>query len=121
MNTNFETKGEWFLPSDKNNRVPGTLFFNSEGTSKLELLGSFENDYIFPELREYEIILGITTDSSLITLYKAYSSKFDSPKFVKDQEAGSPTTIITVNYIFIGAHMDQESELKFDKISCEIF
>ncbi|MFW5983443.1 MAG: HEPN domain-containing protein [bacterium] len=121
MNNDFEMKGEWFVPSDKRNRVFGTLFFNSEGASKLELLGNFNNESIFPEFREDNIILGITNNSSLVTLYKCYTSNIDGPKLVKGQESGLPKIIYTVNYILIGVHIENEKDLKFDKISCEIF
>jgi len=121
MTSNFELKGEWYLPSDKDKRVNGSLIFESNDGANLELFGNFDDAPFFPELREDDFILGLTNDSKLITLYKCFMTRSGGATLVKGQESGMPSSIYTVNYVLIGAHIENEDDLKFNKISCEIF
>jgi len=121
MTSNFDIKGEWFLPSDKNNRVFGTLNFNPNDGAYLELFGSFDTDQFLPELRDDTFILGLTNDSKLVTLYKCFVTSSGGAKLVKGQESGLPSTIYKVNYVLVGAHIENGENLKFNRISCEIF
>ena len=121
MNSNFEIKGEWFLPSNKTNRVFGTLHYNSNAGASLELLGSLNGESFFPELSEHDFILGLSNDSRLITLHNCFMTKSGGAKLVKGQESGLPTTIYTVKYILIGSHIENNESLKFNRISAEIF
>lgn len=41
MTEKFEITGEWFLPTDKENRVHGVLTYDPQDGIDLELYGSF--------------------------------------------------------------------------------
>jgi hypothetical protein len=123
MIENLEYKGEWFLPSDKTKRVSGTLYYDVDKGIKLELFGDFNKILIVPtsELVENDIILGITTQSEEITLYKTFVSSRSDVRLVKNQEMGLPSTTYGVKYLFEGVHFDKSEDIKFDKILVSAF
>ena len=57
---------------DPNKKVAGILSFNQEDGAELELIGQLSSILDFNEIHSPEIILGISTDGKLITLYKNY-------------------------------------------------
>lgn len=120
MTENFEFKGVWFLPSAKDKRVNGILTYDTDQGASLELLGSFHDMPLIPIMRNEDIILGITSDSRQITLYRCFITSAGGVKFVSGEESGIPSTIFTVNYIFEGIHIDTSDEIKFQKIVSEI-
>lgn len=120
----FEIKGEWFLPADKtnpNSRIYGVLRFDPQDKTTLELYGSLNGDNFLPEFKNEEIILGLTSDSKQVTLYKCYMTKSDGATLVQGGESGKPSTTYTIGYSFIGLHADKIEDLKFTQISSEIF
>jgi hypothetical protein len=62
MTSRFEYKGEWKLPADEN-WVNGTLIFDPDFGTKLELFGTF-NPFIF-DRESKEIIIGRTTEGKI--------------------------------------------------------
>ena len=60
MTNEFEIKGEWFLPSKREERVHGTLNFHPKEGANLELYNSLDSDPFFPEFKDEEIILGLS-------------------------------------------------------------
>ena len=121
MTDKFEIKGEWFLPTDTENRVHGTLTFDPQDGTDLELYGSLEGDNFFPELKDQEIILGLTSDSKQVTLYNCFMTKSGGATLVQGEESGKPSTIYSIRYLLIGLHVLSTSDLKFNQISSEIF
>lgn len=121
MIENFEIKGEWFLPEKRDNRVHGVLTFDPQEGTELELYGSIQGDHFFPEFKDQEIILGLTSDSKQITLINCYMTKLDSAKLVSNGESGKPSTTYSIKYLLIGLLADKIENLKFTKISSEIF
>lgn len=119
---NFEIKGEWFLPSDTDNRISGILYYDVVKGLYLELFGDFSGISPFQTYSssEHNIILGLTTDSKEITLYKSFITNRSGMTLVQNQEAGKPFSRYLVNFVFEGAHFFTEDELKFDKLSTEI-
>lgn len=122
MTENFEYKGEWFLPSNKENRVSGTLYYDVDKGISLELFGDFTEAPIIPisSNQEYDIILGLTSDSKEITLHKTFISNRSGIHLVQNQEAGMPSSTYIVNYIFEGVHFDNVEDIKFDKLVSEM-
>jgi len=114
-------KGEWFLPTSKDNRIHGTLTYNPIEGSTLELYGSLEGDAFFPEYKNHELILGLSSDSKQIVLYNCMMTSLGSSTFVQGQESGKSAIEYSAMYILVGLHVDSINELKFDKISSEIF
>lgn len=101
MKDNFEIKGEWFLPSDKEDRLKGILKFDNKQGATLETFDSFKKNSI-----NIEIILGDSDDGKQITLYKVYLQKGWSN--------------FTINYILIGHHFEDIKNIRFDEIVSEI-
>ncbi|HTB06924.1 MAG TPA: HEPN domain-containing protein, partial [Bacteroidia bacterium] len=120
MNENFTHKGEWFLPASKDNRIKGILTYDMEEGSSLELLGNFAHEEFLPNVKDEEIILGITSDSKLITLYRCYVTQAGGGTIVHGQESGMPSTVYSALYILEGVHIDTPEELKFNSIASEI-
>lgn len=116
----FEIKGDWFLPNN-DNRVHGTLSFHPTKGAELELYGSLNEDPFFPQLKDEEIILGLSNESQLITLTGCGMSHSGGAKLVQGQESGKPTTKYSVLYTLVGIHVERKEELVFDNISSEIF
>lgn len=121
MTDKFEITGEWFLPSDKQNRVHGTLTFDPQDGTDLELYGSIEGDNFFPELKNQEIILGLTSDSKQVTLYGCFMTKLGGVTLVQGEESGKPSTTYSIRYLLIGLHANSSTDLLFNQISSEIF
>lgn len=116
----FEIKGDWFLPNNEN-RVHGTLKFHPTKGAVLELYGSLDADPFFPQLKDQEIILGLSNDSQLITLTGCGMTHSGGAKLVQGQESGKPTTKYSVLFTLIGIHVERNEGLIFDTISSEIF
>lgn len=101
--TKKEFKGFWWLPQNEEDRLHGILKFSNEDGAILELFGAFDL-----ELKEYEIILGFTSDGKYITLYNSFDIRrgFSAPGF--------DTCIIYSNFMIIGdEHFEKKSGLKF--------
>lgn len=117
----FEIKGEWYLPSNQDNRIHGKLTFDPQGGTELELYGNIDGDNFFPELKDQEIILGLTSKSEQVTLYNCFMTKSGGAKLVQGQESGKPSIAYSIRYLLIGLHALTVEDLKFNKISSEIF
>ena len=89
MTENFEIKGQWFLPDNPKSRVSGTLFYDTNKGFYLELFGDFNESQIIPvsDILEFDFILGLTSDSKEITLYKSFITKRSGIRLVQNQEA----------------------------------
>jgi hypothetical protein len=121
MTEEFTIKGEWFLPSNREQRIYGTLNYNPIEGAKLELFESFNADNFFPNFINQEIILGLTSDSKKVVLYNCLMIKSGGLTLVQGEEAGKPSVSYSIRYTLIGLHVANINELKFDKISCDIF
>ncbi|MBP0905323.1 HEPN domain-containing protein [Mariniflexile gromovii] len=119
MKENFKIIGEWFLPNQKN-RIHGTLNYEKNGKTTLELYGSLTSDNI-PELETHEIILGISSKNKELTLSGCYMTNYESATFVRGKEGAKSSVTYLISYIFIGIHVSRNDELIFDNISSEIF
>ncbi len=121
MSSNIKITGQWFLPSEEVKRVFGTLSYNPNEGANLELLGSLDEESLFPEIINHDFILGISKDSKLITLHKCSMTKYERSQSFIRQESGLPRVIYIIRYILIGSHIENSESLKFNRISAEIF
>lgn len=121
MKDKFEIIGEWFLPKNKKNRVHGTLTFDPQDGTYLEIYGILEGDNFFPEFKDQEIILGLTSDSKQVTLYGCFMTKTGGATLVQGEESGKPSTSYSIKYLLIGLHANSTADLLFNQISSEIF
>lgn len=116
----LEYKGFWFLPGDKENRIPGVLKYSKGRAPTIEFFGSFNNFHVINTSSNQEIIQGITSDSKVITLYKCYVLQLQGAKLVSDGESGIPTSTYQVFYILEGHHFDTPEDIVFKKVISEI-
>lgn len=121
MTENFKIIGEWFLPSNPDKRVHGTLEFIREEEITLEIYGSLTSDIFLPEFNDQEIILGLTSKSKQITLSGCYMTKSGGATLVQGRESGKSSVTYSIKYALVGLYVNEPSELLFDKVSCEIF
>jgi hypothetical protein len=107
----FNYEGKWWLPDNPEDIQSGTISFNPDKDIVLALIGSFKDlkDAMTP--LNPEIILGVTSDGKLMTLFKCYEikTKFSIPGY------GSATFLISI--IFQGAHFKNKEDILFDNIS----
>ena len=120
MTEEFEIRGEWYLPTSKEKRVYGILTYHPQDGIDLELYGNLNGECIFPKFKDHEIILGLTSDSKQVTLYKCNMMKSRQRRLVHG-ESGKHITTYSIIFTLIGLHVDTVSDLKFNKISSEIF
>ena len=109
LSDDFEFKGLWWLPEKPDVKIAGDLKFKNDKKILLELLGSFHEtrslgagNYFQPE-----IILGITNNGHICTLYKNFETgnHFNFP--------GIQNSIIESNILFVGKHFNKTEELSF--------
>jgi hypothetical protein len=108
----FEYNGMWWLPEKPNNQIPGTLKFHPVEGANLELIGSFKRPKEFLNaLLKPNIILGITTNSKIITLYRCDESKS------KMNISGILSSSFIAHIIFLGHYFEKEEDIIFDNLS----
>lgn len=121
MTEDFKIIGEWFLPSNPEKRIHGTLEFIREEGITLEIYGSLTSDVVLPEFNDQEIILGLTSKSKQITLCSCNMVKSGGATLVQGRESGKSSVTYSILYALEGLYVNDSSELLFDKVSCEIF
>lgn len=108
MNEKVEYKGKWFLPSDVNKKVFGTIkYVPHEGTT-LELFGEFsQRDY-----SKLQFIWGILSNGKFVTLYNCFIFNYQI-----NSSEGFNLSIYRVNFLIIGAHFKDNKDLSFNKVN----
>lgn len=104
MSEKFLLKGKFYLPTDRDNKIFGTISYSPEDGSYLDLLGSFnkEND-------EEEIIWGELENGKGITMFNSFivKKKFNSTEQDK----------YYCNFLFLDIFFDSKKDIMFNKIS----
>lgn len=116
LQSNFELKGEWFLPNKNRHKVYGILTFNPYGNIRLDLSGDFGSQE-YNEDRNIDIILGITDKGEFITLYNCAETSLS--KNVSKNGLTSASSYVVL-YFFKGVHIDKKEDLVFTSIAGEI-
>ncbi|VXC20768.1 ApeA N-terminal domain 1-containing protein [Maribacter litoralis] len=111
MTSKFEHKGEWKLPNDEN-WINGTLKFDIEQGTSLELFGTFNQPFF--DRDEQKIILGKTTNGDITLINSWYSS-------TKTSHNGIIIGKYTPSIILEGHHFTESSEIKFSKVIFRVF
>ncbi|MFQ6054681.1 MAG: hypothetical protein ACE5J3_01700, partial [Methanosarcinales archaeon] len=106
----LEYNGIWWLPENPDNKISGTLKFHPVEGANLELIGSFKGLNDLNTFLQPNIILGITSNGKIITLYKCYESQshMSMPEFL------SSSFIASV--VFLGHHFEKEEDIIFDSL-----
>jgi hypothetical protein len=113
MRENLTFKGIWFLPNSPENYYTGILNYNYKEGFFLEIInGVLSSEKSFNDNKADNIILGVTTDKKLITLYDCFFTSV--PVF----STGNSLEIskYVANYMFIGAHFKEISDFTFCSI-----
>ncbi len=109
-------KGYWWLPSETEEQIAGTLTIDSRGNVKLELYGCFgpTDDYVIFDRKDDPAIYGRCytpdskmTDVSLIGCHSALTLNFNDNTF--------PLTRYTCQYALIGIHCQKIEDIMFFK------
>lgn len=109
-------KGYWWLPSEPEEQIAGTLTIDSRGNVKLELYGCFgpADDYVIFDRKDDPAIYGRCytpdskmTDVSLIGCSSAITLNFSENTF--------PLTRYTCQYALIGIHCQKMEDAVFFK------
>lgn len=116
MSENRYYKGYWWLPSEPEEQIAGTLTIDSRGIVKLELYGCFgpANDYVVFDRKDDPAIYGRCytpdskmTDVSLIGCSSALTLNFSERTF--------PLTRYSCQYALIGIHCQKMEDVMFFK------
>jgi hypothetical protein len=116
---NLECSVDWWLPHNEEKKIAGKLTFSNQDGICLNLLGLFEEKMDDDLSKSYPIILGVTTDCKMITLYDCRKRKDSISWRVKSNEPEKSWSYTTAKYsanlIFIGAHFTYPDEMQFHK------
>jgi len=105
----IEYRGDWWLPEDPDKQIPGTLTYNPNEGFCLELDGSFKSFSMYalfqPLTLDHLIILGLTRNGKLVTLYKCYETV--------GNDYGYEHSYCLAEVGVIGRHFQQAEDIKF--------
>jgi len=104
----FDYGGFWWNPRQPNERWPGTLHFDQTDGATLSVIipGESQKSELFHQLRSYEIILGLTTESKAVTLFQCFD------RSATDSKCGFPRQItIFANTVLVGFHCNDINPL----------
>lgn len=110
---NIEYLGYWWLPSNPDFKLAGTMKFLSEDGVYLDTLGSFTSNGRFDNSNSYDLILGIAKGGELITLYNCKSIN------TTRRSRGITQKRYIVTLALLGTHFTKVEALSFDKIVVE--
>ena len=106
----IEYSGVWWLPSNPQDTVAGTLTFSNEEGLELTLIGALGDATPFNSSTDHhELILGISGDGKLITLNgcSVTSLKIGMPGFARQS--------YRCHRCYVGFHVSEPNELQFSR------
>lgn len=109
-----ELLGRWWRPPDEASAVGGILRFSHRQGSELELIGALSELQPFTELEACPLILGITRDGKEVTLVGCQEVHRSH-----SLTAGFPHQRWRADTAYLGAHFDDQAELRFRKASIQ--
>lgn len=110
MKEPFELKGIWWLPQSPRKKISGILSYSPKEGCHLELFGVFYNEiHDFPP--QPTIILGLTEDNKLITLFKCLNTSISIPII------GIGRTVYFAHFLFEGTHFMKEQDIQFSQLN----
>ena len=101
LDDKIEYRGFWYLPSDPENSVAGTVTYYPNEKIVLELIGSFGDSLmdVFKDNKEETILYGKTSDAKDISLLQCRQS------FSLNFSARFPILRFTCDYMIVGKHI----------------
>jgi len=94
------------LLADPDSRIPGTIIFDKKNGATLDLIGAFPRNKT-----KLEIILGVLEDGNYCTLFNSFEIRRTH------HLPGMEIATYISNFLFIGAHFTNKSDIKFNEIS----
>ena len=108
-------QGYFWLPSNPNKKIPGTLSIKNGGKVELEVIGHFDDGFAtLTEQIELNRIIGLVENHNLITLEKCF---YKNKNF---SFGGVSRSKIHVNQALAGVEYEQEEQLSFESISFSV-
>jgi hypothetical protein len=110
----FELNGYWWLSSNPDKTIAGTLKFDTISGGSLNLLGSFQDLTKFGQVFDVDIILGFA-DGRKVTLYRCYATGSNMSLIT-----GGPVALkssFIVNIILLGHHFEKKEDIVFKSLS----
>jgi len=107
LSQEINTTGEWFLPENPEQRIPGSLSC-SLGRTSIHLNNSFRpinGDIVAEHSESYPLVHGITREQDAVTIINAVSSGFQF--HIGTGGKGQPETLVT-NVLLVGAHLSAD-------------
>lgn len=102
----FEHDGVWWDPRDPGVQWVGTLHFDQHAGAFLAVTIPTDKPDLFPSLREYDVVLGVTTAGTLITLMGCFD------RSTSGVLPGVPRPLeIFVNAVIVGFHSEERDPL----------
>lgn len=114
MMEQFEQAGHWWLPSQPDDQISGTVKYRPLEGISLELIGSFRELGDTDRVREEDIILGVTLGGKAVTLYKCFESR---TRFVIGTDLSTSSYVAQV--VFSGHHFEKVTDVVFSSYSVE--
>lgn len=102
--------GLWWIPENEENKIHGSLEFNSQKGCQIDLMGDlgFEG--------ETPIILGVTSSGKNITLIDNICTKSSTTYLTQDYSQFKTSSVIA-NKMIEGLHFNTKDEIKFNEVS----
>jgi len=117
MKIESEYKGKWWLPNKARRKIDGTLIINPNCSGTLEIRGlliqSPKGIGYFPEVEKNQIILGLTSSGSKITLLNC---RVTNTSYSSD---GFHTQTYHIDTTFIDLHVKTKEKIKFKEINIQ--
>lgn len=109
----FELIGNWWLPSNPDNKIYGILTFDPDGDGQLTIYGVFDEDEDFRKEMRADAILGDTYNDK-ITLINCIETKREST--YSDSQESSRSSFL-VEKIITGEHFVKPEDIEFYNLS----
>ena len=110
MIEDVDYKGYWHTTEKPDCQIAGTLTFSPDQGAQLNLIGSFHSYEDREKLQELQFILGTTHDGTKITLFDCFLTSIKSG-------SGGLTSRFHAQFVFVGVHFRDKTELKFTAFS----
>ena len=108
----FEYSGVWWLPSDRDRRIPGRLRFSQREGATLELDGSFTDDPEIKEMFNPAVVNGVSSNGVEITLHRCIGREWRSY-----HPADTYTSTLYAHEVFEGVHFERHEDISFKYLS----
>lgn len=112
MEETINWKGYFYQPAHPENQLPGIITFDQDKGIELELFGQFDHSEAASS-RDERILLGFTSNGKKLTLLGCFGGLrgISIPGF--------PTSGYSAIYLFVGAHFQKVTDIRFNTCSID--